>query len=169
MEKHGIIQLAVLLSQAEIKLSDHLSRLRDKFDFTVLMDLYKLWTRHLQVKPLIDVFASWFSVKHTKFCMIMRDPLAFAFNTFSISWEEETVYAFPPPHLIHRVIMKAERETSPLLIVYPEIWSAIWFIQIQKMAQHTLSCHSRDLMFPEPSLDPQSTYRISYLPGFICP
>mmetsp|Transcript_14718 Transcript_14718/g.20547 ORF Transcript_14718/g.20547 Transcript_14718/m.20547 type:complete len:200 (+) Transcript_14718:1704-2303(+) len=160
MEEFSLMQIPVLLSQKEIESSDHLSRLSDKFDFTVPTPLFNKWCKTFQIAPSIDLFATRFSAKTARFCCIKKDPQAIALDAFSIPWQGEIAYAFPPAHLLHRTISKAEEEDVPLLIVHPLIKGSSWFHRIKKLAVKPISIQPGQLIYPAKDLAPQYRWKI---------
>jgi Reverse transcriptase (RNA-dependent DNA polymerase) len=165
METKRMIQIPVHISQEEIAVSDHLSRLRDKYDFTVPQATFEGWCEIMKVSPTLDAFATRFSTKTERFCCSKEDTQAVALDTFSVSWRGEVVYAFPPEHLLHRVLTKAEEENVTLLLVYPLIKGASWYHRISRLADKSLSVLPEALVYPVPTLAPPWRWRISVIRG----
>jgi hypothetical protein len=107
LEKHGIRQRVVRISQEEIKRSDELSRLRDETDITLSIGAYRELCFRWKTTPTIDLFATRFSKKNTRFyAKRPEDILATAHDAFSQTWKDETVYAFPPPKMALKTVQK---------------------------------------------------------------
>jgi hypothetical protein len=56
--------------------------------------------------PNIDLFATCANSQLPVFCSPYPDPLAWTCDALSVSWEGMFAYAFPPPILIPKVLMK---------------------------------------------------------------
>jgi ribonuclease HI len=56
--------------------------------------------------PTIDLFATRINTKLPRFCSWMPDPDAEIIDAFTVSWEGEYIYAFPPFSLLGKVIQK---------------------------------------------------------------
>ena len=69
--------------------------------------------RELNLYPEVDLFASHLNHKVRQFFSAVRNKKATAFNAFAQDWGKfKTLYAFPPPHLIPKLLMKWEKEKS---------------------------------------------------------
>ena len=163
MEKHNILQLPILLSQEEIKSSDHLSWLSDKEDYFLLQESFENLCFNLQTFPTLDTFATRFSTKMERFCSRRTDPLAVATDAFSIPWSNETIYTFPPSHLIHQTLSKAKAENVTLLLVHSYVPSATWFHRINKIKVTSLSIHQKAIQFPQETSDQSFRWMISLI------
>jgi hypothetical protein len=56
--------------------------------------------------PNIDLFATRANSQLPVFCSPYPDPLAWTCDALSVNWEGIFAYAFPPPILIPKVLMK---------------------------------------------------------------
>ena len=61
---------------------------------------------------LFDLFASRASHQLPKYVAWKRDPYSVATNAFSITWNKEFYYAFPPFCLITQVLNKTEKDKT---------------------------------------------------------
>jgi hypothetical protein len=82
----------------------------------------------LEVNPTIDLFASAdYHQLPRYFTADSMDPQALGINAFNYVWVPAlTLYANPPWSLIGRVVKKALKDKSNLLLVTPEYPSAPW-------------------------------------------
>jgi hypothetical protein len=165
METRRIMQIPVHISQEEIASSDHLSRLRDKFDFTVPQGLFQSWCDKFRIQPTLDAFATRFSAKTERFCCIMRDSQAVSLDAFAMVWRGEVVYAFPPAHLIHKVLTKVEEEEVTVILVHPLVKAASWYHRVSKLASMSISIPPEEVEYPNPDLAPPWRWRISVIRG----
>ena len=85
-------------------------------------------------KQLIDLFASRVSQQLSTHVAWRRDPYSVATNEFSITWNKEFSYAFPPFRLITQVLNKIEKEKTKKLILITPCWQTqLWYPQILSM------------------------------------
>ena len=85
-------------------------------------------------KPLVDLFASTVSHQLPTYVAWRRDPYSVATNAFSITWNKEFYYAFPPFCLIIQVLNKIEKDKTKKLILIPPCWQTqLWYPQILGM------------------------------------
>ena len=63
--------------------------------------------------PTIDLFATHLNAKLPLYCSLIPDPQAVFEDAFRHPWNNLDVYAFPPFHLVERVVARA-RETPNL-------------------------------------------------------
>lgn len=80
----------------------------------------------------IDLFASAKNHKHSKYISYTPDRKAHAVNAFSISWNYNLHYAFPPFSVIGRTIQKMCEEEAELILLAPLFPSQPWFPQLLK-------------------------------------
>lgn len=69
----------------------------------------------------VDLFASRLNKKYKKFYSRFPDPEAWAIDAFTISWEKENFYAFPPFALIMRTLRKIINDKAVGIMVAP-LW-----------------------------------------------
>lgn len=82
----------------------------------------------------IDLFASRINTKCAVYCSWKRDPGAFAFDAFIISWSDWMFYAFSPFSIITRVIKKIKDDKAEGVLVVPHWPTQVWFPTFQKLA-----------------------------------
>ena len=78
-------------------------------------------------QPSVDLFASRINKQLPKYVSWFPDPEAMFTDAFSLHWNNEYYYAFPPFRLIGRVLRKIHEERSEVLAVLPVWPSATWF------------------------------------------
>ena len=66
----------------------------------------------LNMRPVIDLFASRLNKQMTHYVSFRPDPEAEAVDAFSLSWSDVDWYAFPPFSVIGRTLAKVQREKS---------------------------------------------------------
>ena len=81
--------------------------------------------------PTIDLFATHFNAKLPLYCSLIPDPRAIFEDAFHHPWKDLDVYAFPPFHLVERVVARV-RETpnlsmTPVAPLWPE---KTWFADL---------------------------------------
>ena len=99
-----------------------------KLDPLVFKKISSFWG-----KPSIDLFASRLNFHLRPFVSWKPDPDAFAIDAFSITWKDQTFYAFPPFAVINRVLQKAEQDQSHGIIIVPLWTTHIWFPRLLRM------------------------------------
>ena len=84
-----------------------LSRLAIQKEWSLLSEVFQLiYNRWHQ--PVIDLFATRFNNKLTQFVSSVSDPLAWAVNALSLSWEDLDPYAFPLVAILVKVVVKLQ-------------------------------------------------------------
>ena len=83
--------------------------------------------------PNIDLFATRANSQLPVFCSPYPDPLAWTCDALSVSWEGIFAYAFPPPILIPKVLMKVRQENCLILLVAPLAPHQSWFPQLLEL------------------------------------
>ena len=78
-------------------------------------------------KPKIDLFASRINCQLKRYVSWLPDPDALYTDAFTIAWDKDYNYAFPPFSLIGRVLRKICDEKAEVLAVLPVWPSATWF------------------------------------------
>ena len=86
-------------------------------------------------KPKIDLFASRLNNKLEKYISWKPDPKAVATDAFSVEWGKKFSYAFPPFNQIGKVIQKAIREKTKIIIVCPVWPTQPWYTIVTNMAK----------------------------------
>ena len=79
-------------------------------------------------RPLIDLFATSQNAQLPTFCSWTQDPMAYAQDAMSISWNFTIAYAFPSIALIPRVLEKlATSKNCEILLIAPNWPRQTWF------------------------------------------
>ena len=84
-------------------------------------------------KHTVDLFATRANSQLPVFCSPYPDPLAWTCDALSVSWEGMFAYAFPPPILIPKVLMKVRQENCLILLVAPLAPHQSWFPQLLEL------------------------------------
>ena len=71
---------------------------------------------HFWEVPHIDLFATRLNNQLPTFVSPFHDPLAWAVDAMSLSWEGMLAYAFPPIPLLLKVLLKMEKETCLVML-----------------------------------------------------
>ena len=115
-----------------IVLADLLSRRNQVLDAEwplhprVARDLLRTWGF-----PTLDLFATHLNAKLPLYCSLIPDPQAVFEDVFRHPWNNLDAYAFPPFHLVERVVARV-RETPNLsmTLVAPLRPEAAWFADL---------------------------------------
>ena len=101
-------------------------------------------------KPNIDLFASRINRQVSSYVAWKPEPEAFAIDAFSIKWDFDLNYAFPPFNMIGRTIAKAEREKANMILIVPDWPTQVWFPQAMKLSDNKLyfAPHKNNLILP---------------------
>ncbi|MBV2113362.1 MAG: hypothetical protein KUF82_20615 [Candidatus Thiodiazotropha sp. (ex Ctena orbiculata)] len=78
---------------------------------------------HFWEVPHIDLFATRWNNRLPVFVSPVQDPLAWAVDAMSLSWEGMLAYAFPPFPLLLKVLLKIERENCLVILIAP-LWES---------------------------------------------
>ena len=115
--------------------------------------------------PNIDLFATCANSQLPVFCSPYPDPLAWTCDALSVSWEGMFAYAFPPPILIPKVLMKVRQENCLILLVAPLAPQQSWFPQLLELklpVLHDLLSQNRGLsLHPNPRSLNLAVWKIS--------
>lgn len=84
-------------------------------------------------KPEIDLFASQINNKCEKYISWFKDPNAANVDAFTVSWNSEFFYAFPPFALILRTLQKIIQDRAEGILVVPCWPSQPWYPLFQKL------------------------------------
>ena len=94
--------------------------------------------------PDIDLFASRVNTQLTKFVSWKPDPEAHETDAFTIPWNYNKFYAFPPFNLIGRTLAKAHAEGAHGIIVVPDWPTQTWYpILLRMTTNQILHLHCR--------------------------
>ena len=109
-------------------LADTLSRSRNPVstEWTLNRSLFRaiclVWET-----PLVDLFATSLNFQIQTFVSPVPDPLAWAVDALSLSWEGLLAYAFPPFSLLGRVLQKVKEHDCSILLIAPLWPKQPWF------------------------------------------
>ena len=133
--KKGIHLFAAHIPGRQNCLADSLSRGHNHVRITewslhpsLVQDIFRIMGT-----PNIDLFATRNNHKLQVFCSPVPDPLAYACDALAISWKGMFAYAFPPPILIPKVLLKVRNESCVLLLVAPCAPHQSWFPQLLEL------------------------------------
>lgn len=84
-------------------------------------------------QPEIDLFASRTNAKCETFVSWRPDPDAITVDAFTISWQDNFFYAFPPFSLILRCLQKIVLDKAVGILVFPLWPSQAWYPQLKSM------------------------------------
>jgi hypothetical protein len=148
LEDHGTSQMAIVVSQLQIQSSDNLSRLSDKWDWKLSMQMFKILCKEWDISPTIDLMASRFSTKVKRFYSKRVDSEAVETNAFVQIWRGETAYVFPPTTLIQRTVSKLRREKVLTIIIVPKMITKPWYQTLMGAHCHKYPIPTRDIVYP---------------------
>lgn len=105
--------------------------------------------------PQIDLFASHSNFKVAQYCSWRPEPGAITVNAFSIAWNANFCYCFPPFSLIAQCLRKFQMEEATGIMIVPQWATQTWFPLLTRMliqAPVKLPIHPHLLQLPH---DPQ--------------
>ena len=95
------------------------------------------WSLHQEVfnrlcqtwhSPQVDMFATRYNCKLTKYVSPVPDPNAWAVDALAVSWEDLDMYAFPPVSLLGKVVSKLSDHLCKRVILIAPGWPNMpWF------------------------------------------
>ena len=74
---------------------------------------------YFQYYPEIDLFASRLNAQLLRFFSYRPDPFGEVKNAFSVSWEDEKLYCFPPFACRNKILQKISADKATGLLVVP--------------------------------------------------
>ena len=77
-------------------------------------------------KPDIDLFATRINKQLDRYVYWHPEPEAMAMNAFSLTWNNNYFYMFPPFSLVGRVLAKIQRDKTNAEIVAPDWSTEYW-------------------------------------------
>lgn len=83
--------------------------------------------------PNVDLFATRFNKQLPVFCSPNSDNQALDSDALSVQWRNMFAYAFPPPILLHKVLMKVRNEECVLILTAPLTPHQSWFPQLLEL------------------------------------
>jgi hypothetical protein len=86
-------------------------------------------------QPLVDLFANRLNHRLPRYFSPCPDPAAEGIDALSAEWPQVTLYAFPPPTVLDRFLLKAQQEKpGRLLLVAPLHTVASWYPALRSHA-----------------------------------
>ena len=138
--ENGIHMQAAWIAGKEMQ-ADPLSRelaLLDSSDWTVAPTTFIRICRHLQITPLIDLFASRLNRKTELFYSMNPDPEALDFDALSSEkdWSRHGLcYAAPPQKLIPKMLRKIITDEATVLVFVPKWPTAPWWTTLEILSR----------------------------------
>jgi len=136
-EKHGLEMSFRHLAGVLNITSDELSRRQSShIDWMLHHTLFQRACKIFRAKVKVDLFASAWNSQVHDFYSFHHDHRARGADSFQFQWNQlGTVYAYPPPILMGRVLQKALMERVPVLILVAPLWQAQpWWPTLLSMA-----------------------------------
>ena len=93
-------------------------------------------------RPHVDLFATSLNHKLETFVSPVPDPLSFAVDAMSLSWDGMFAYAFPPFRFLLQVLLKIKQSDCKIILIAPAWPRQAWFPELL-----LLSC-ARPLKLP---------------------
>jgi len=110
----------------------HSRNFSERIEWSLNPTVFRWITQRLWY-PEIDLFASRLNAKVKKYVSWHPDPEACAVDAFTIDWETQLNYAFPPFSLIPRVLSKVQQDQACVLLVAP-VWTCqIWYSMLFRL------------------------------------
>jgi len=78
----------------------------------------------------IDLFADRVNTQMEKYVSWRPDPFAMATDAFSLKWNQEIYYIFPPFCLVSRVMQKIQKDQTTAILIAPTWNTQPWYPQI---------------------------------------
>lgn len=132
-EDRKIILLASYIPSKENVVADRLSRIEnidiewelDDFCFKEITSTFG--------RPEIDLFASFYNTKCSKFVSWKAEKDALFIDAFTENWSQWYFYAFPPFALVLKTLTKIKRERAQGIVVVPYWQNQPWFPLFEKL------------------------------------
>ena len=99
--------------------------------------------------PDIDLFATRINHKLPLYVSWKPDPGSYAIDAFSITWDQQLIYCFPPFSILWRTLDKISREEAEAILVMPLWPTQSWFpFAMSMLVDHPLVFQARHLHLP---------------------
>ena len=133
----GIVLVARHIPGRLNVLADSLSRRGQLLhtEWALSPEMFK-WVKSLWEAPMIDLFATRWNNKLPTFVSPVPDPLAWAVDALSISWDGMVAYAFPPTILVPKVVAKIRESSAVVILIAPFRWEKVWTTDLLNLATH---------------------------------
>ena len=110
-------------------------------------------------RPSIDLFASRINAQLPYYVAWRPDPHSKATDAFTITWNYNTHYAFPPFSIIGQILMKIVRDQADLLLIAPLWATRPWFPRaLQLLSDYPVLLPRHCLFLPQ---DPSRTHPLA--------
>ena len=104
--------------------------------------------------PTLDLFASCINYQTDRYISWEPDPKALAIAAFSIKWNTEFYYMFPPFSLLGKVTAKIYRDKTKAIVVIPKWPTQHWYPNLLRKATKSMTI-TKNLVQPQ---DPQKLH-----------
>ena len=122
------------------------------------------WFLHPQVtrklirtwgSPLLDFFATHLNTKLPLYCDLIPDPQATFEDAFRHPWNDLDTYAFPPFHLVKRVVARVRETPNLSMTLVAPLWpEKAWFADLLLLlTQPPLALPLWDRLLPQPQFN----------------
>ena len=92
----------------------------------VARDLLRTWG-----SPSLDLFATHLSAKLPLYCSLIPDPQAVFEDAFRHPWDNLDTYAFPPFHLVEKVVARVRETPNLSMTLVAPLWpEKVWFAEL---------------------------------------
>ena len=132
MEAHNVLLEARYLPGQSNVLADLLSRHNQVLaaEWSLLPQVAKKIIRTLG-SPTINLFATHLNAKLPLYCSLIPDPQAVFEDAFRHLWNHLDVYAFPPFHLVERVVARVRETPNLSMTLITPLWpEKAWFADL---------------------------------------
>lgn len=158
-ESRNIFIHASYISSSDNKIADRESRIENSIiEFQLPKENYQLILQKFGL-PTIDLFASYQNKKHDRFVSRYPDPESLNVDAFTLKWNQEYFYAFPPFCLVGRVLEKIINDRATGIVVVPKWPSQAWYPVFHKLLiEEPVVFHTNDECSLFASRDKYSIY-----------
>ena len=133
-EKRNIWLTASYIKGKDNQVADHYSRhFHDHLEWELNSKIYEHVCSQWGT-PTVDLFASRHNYKCERYVSWHPEPEAWRVDAFSLTWDSEFYYAFPPFSLVARVARKLLHEKSHAVLIAPEWTGQPWLTAAKKWA-----------------------------------
>ena len=126
----------------EIVLADFMSRNNHLLptEVQISQEAFHQIMKELDLHPEVDLFSTRFNNKLPNYHSAIQDCSANHINTLTANWADyQTLYAFPPPILIHKILYKWQKEKKGTLILVAPNWpTKSWYSSLHRQTQKTI-------------------------------
>ena len=143
--------------------ADALSRQwQQSFEWMLNPTIFSQVVDRCRIYPEVDLFASPANNQTPMFCSQYPHQRVWRVNALSFPWRGRVFYAFPPPALVTRVLLKIDSEGTLSILLIAPFWPArAWFPKLVRLLAgqpfrlpplpDLLSLPDQDLLYPDPA------------------